>query len=210
MIPSVYHISLHSDKILRFFSAVQLLFDASAFCSAVALTGTTVSTSRTEVLCCVCGVHAGDPQLSFASCIPCEPEASLEVLLHARALVGQQSDQRHDPPASCSRPELVPEHVGIVVVSMVTVQNHLSAGMCENHLRRLLDHERRQNEIWRMENGKKCRKRGGGANMRRSYLHQQPGEDTTWTQSSCLETNDAAVTPSRNVGGAYQYLSGRV
>lgn len=100
-----------------------------------------MSTSRTEVLRRVRRVHVGDSQLGFAPCIACELETSPEAPLHVWVLIRQQSDQLHGRLVSCSCFELVPEHVGIVVVSMVTAQNHLLSSEREKDLRCLLDHE---------------------------------------------------------------------
>lgn len=85
----------------------------------------TVLPRCTEILCGVCRLYIGDHKLGFALWMACYVEMCLKLLLKVCILIMKQPNQVHGPLVSCCGLVLVPKHVGIVVVSMVTLKTGL-------------------------------------------------------------------------------------
>lgn len=85
----------------------------------------TVLSRCTKILCSVCWLYVGDHKLGFVLRMTCYVEMCFKVLLNVCIFIMKQSNQVHGPLASCCWLVLVPKHVRIVVVSMVTFYSDL-------------------------------------------------------------------------------------
>lgn len=90
----------------------------------------TVLTCRTEILCVIGLTDAGDRQVGVGFRVAHNAKPGLETTLHLNVAVVNRPNQNHVASRPTDCPVLVPQHVGVVGVSMVTVEADISWILC--------------------------------------------------------------------------------
>ena len=124
------------------------LSDGNVFVTGALPKRRTVSTCCTEVYCVIRLMDTGNRQIDVGLRVARDAKPVVEQPLHLHVLVVNHPDHGHVTSRPLDRPVLEPVHVGVVRVSMTTVEADILKTVCDKMSRRLVDDEGREDKLW--------------------------------------------------------------